>query len=211
MTATALTVDATNNLYVAGTFGGIPVTFGGDTLRNSASILSDAFIFKFGNDGSELWATSMGGNRDDIPASMATDASGNLYVAGYFDSNSLIFGTDTLTNHDPVDSAGDTGPYFPFLAKYGHTTGIKTMDQQQSAISVYPNPVRNNSVTVSITSGSYNTIVICNVMGVDVYKTKLTAAEKSKQLELPALAPGVYYLKASGNNNCSTMPFVINH
>jgi hypothetical protein len=59
-----------------------------------------------------LWAKSAGGTGMDNCNSVATDASGNILVTGYFTSPSITFGTTTLTN------ANNTGVADIFLVKY---------------------------------------------------------------------------------------------
>ncbi|MFZ4563460.1 MAG: hypothetical protein ACOYNU_08790, partial [Bacteroidales bacterium] len=56
-----------------------------------------------------LWAKGAGGPNDEMGVSVATDASGNVFVAGYFKSPSLTLGSFTLTR---------TGSCNVFLAKY---------------------------------------------------------------------------------------------
>ena len=50
----------------------------------------DAFIAKFNNNGSLYWSTYYGGSEYDEGRSIATDASGSVYVAGMTKSNSNI-------------------------------------------------------------------------------------------------------------------------
>jgi len=45
-----------------------------------------------------LWAKSAGGIGGDRVSKTTTDASGNVYVTGFYDSPSITFGTTTLTN-----------------------------------------------------------------------------------------------------------------
>ena len=45
-----------------------------------------------------IWAKSAGGINDEIPNSMTTDVSGNIYVTGSFSSPVVTFGSTTLTN-----------------------------------------------------------------------------------------------------------------
>ncbi len=71
------------------------------------------FFFSFSNVRAQswIWAKSTGSAADDAGYSIATDSSGDIYVAGYFDSPSITFGTTTLTN------AG-SGTSDIFLVKY---------------------------------------------------------------------------------------------
>src|ERR1035437_397511 len=55
------------------------------------------------------WAKSGDGTNDDGAYSIATDASGNVFIAGGFSSPTITFGTYTLTNN---------GSYDMFLVKY---------------------------------------------------------------------------------------------
>ena len=55
------------------------------------------------------WARNAVGSRDDRTYSVNTDAFGNVYVAGYFESSTLGFGTTTLSNQ---------GYHDVFVAKY---------------------------------------------------------------------------------------------
>ncbi len=217
ITALAITIDPNGNIYMSGRFNGSALIFGNDTFKNQGStslgvpILSDAFILKFDANGNAVWATSIGGSRDDLATGITTDISGNLFVSGYFSSSTLAFGTHTITDNNAPDTTSDSGPYFPFLAKYGNAnTGVKQINIAQTGITVYPNPVINNPLTVSIPSGLYNNIIIYNTYGIQVYNTNIITTETTKQINLPGLSAGVYYLKAIGSDHCSTVPFVIN-
>ncbi|HOY32958.1 MAG TPA: T9SS type A sorting domain-containing protein [Bacteroidales bacterium] len=68
----------------------------------------------FGQTPNWLWAKSSGGTLEDVPNIVTTDASGNVYIAGYFRSPSIILGSDTLT--DPYN--GMSGNTDWFIVKY---------------------------------------------------------------------------------------------
>ena len=103
----SVATDASGNIYVAGVFASSTITFGSYTLTNMG--LSDVFLAKYDVNGNVLWAKSAGGTNDDEPTSVSVDASGNVYLAGYFNSSTLTFGATSLTN---------AGSWDIFLTKY---------------------------------------------------------------------------------------------
>jgi hypothetical protein len=102
-----ITTDANNNVFLTGMFESSSVNFGTNTLHTAGAY--DMFIVKYDESGNVQWAKSAGGTSSDCGYSVSTDAIGNAFVAGYFDSPTITFGTDTLTNA----GSGDI-----FIAKY---------------------------------------------------------------------------------------------
>ncbi|MEO8150374.1 MAG: T9SS type A sorting domain-containing protein [Bacteroidia bacterium] len=107
-----ISTDASGNVLVTGDFQSVSVTFGTTTLTNAGSIsTNDIFVVKYDASGNVLWAKSAGGNSTDYVRGISTDASGNVLITGSFQSDSISFGTTTLTNA----SAGNNDI---FVAKY---------------------------------------------------------------------------------------------
>lgn len=108
---TSITNDAGGNVLLTGYFKSPMLTFGEITLKNTTTdgTVSDIFVAKYDPLGNVLWAKSAGGATDDGSNSISTDASGNVYIAGYFQSTAISFGSITLKN---------TGSYDVFIAKY---------------------------------------------------------------------------------------------
>jgi hypothetical protein len=88
-----LGVDATGNIYHAGTFTGT-VTFGTNTLTSAGGL--DLFVSKLDPDGQPLWARSVGGPGDDDANDVALGDDGTLTICGQF-SDTVSFGATTLT------------------------------------------------------------------------------------------------------------------
>ena len=108
----SVAADAAGNVYVTGNFLGQKIVFGTDTLTNSSSSgTADMFIVKYDSTGTVLWAKNQGGSSYDDAYSVAIDAAGNAYVAGDFESPTIVFGTTTLTN---VSSSN----FDAFIVKY---------------------------------------------------------------------------------------------
>ncbi len=101
--ANSVAVDASGNILVAGVFNGPTITFGSITLSNAGTGSSlDLFLAKYDANGNVLWAKSAGGNSDDEGYSVALGQGGtNIFITGYFWSDSISFGTTTLFNASP--------------------------------------------------------------------------------------------------------------
>ena len=99
--------DASGNVFVAGYFKSPSLTLGSITLTRTGNC--NVFLAKYDAWGNVIWATSPPGTDYDIPYAVATDASGNVVVAGLFSSPVITFGSISLTNAGIEDA---------FVAKY---------------------------------------------------------------------------------------------
>ncbi len=104
--AYSVSADLNGNTYVTGLFNGT-ITFGSYTLSTVG--IMDVFLVKYDVNGTVLWATSFGGTGQDEGNSVHADANGNVYVAGFYYSPTIVIGSTTLTN---------TGSSDVFVAKY---------------------------------------------------------------------------------------------
>lgn len=88
----SVATDASGNVYLAGytssangiASGGFQNTYSGSGFNN------DAFLVKFDAAGNRLWATYYGGTGEEEGYGVATDASGNVYLAGITNSSTGI-------------------------------------------------------------------------------------------------------------------------
>jgi hypothetical protein len=103
--ALSLAVDGSENASVTGYFGGT-VDFGGGDLESAGG--NDIFLAKYGSGGAHLWSQRFGDGTHDNGASVTTDGSRNVLVAGRFQGTVDFGGGD-------LESAGETDI---FLAKY---------------------------------------------------------------------------------------------
>ena len=89
--ASSVATDAVGNVYLAGiTTSTIGIASSGfQNIYGGSTIYGDAFLVKFDVSGTRLWATYYGGTGDEmLKSSVATDAVGNVYLAGITNSTS---------------------------------------------------------------------------------------------------------------------------
>lgn len=101
-----VTTDAAGNVFLAGEVTD-EVKFGDTTLKSAGGM--DFFVAKLDRDGRFLWAQLGGGGKVDRGYGVATDAAGNCYVTGHYESTDAEFSGTKLPNR---------GEYDLFLAKY---------------------------------------------------------------------------------------------
>ena len=73
--ANGIAIDSSGNVYVTG------VTFGGLDWNTSAGA-NDLFLVKYNSNGTKQWTEQLGTASSDAANAVATDSSGNVYVAG---------------------------------------------------------------------------------------------------------------------------------
>ncbi|MDH4338376.1 MAG: SBBP repeat-containing protein [Candidatus Krumholzibacteria bacterium] len=101
-----IATDASGNVYFTGAFEGT-VDFGDGPVMSAG--LTDVFLVKYDAAGTYLWSQAFGDPGFESGISVATDASGNVFMTGYFDGT-VNFGGGPLVS---------AGGYDIFVAKYG--------------------------------------------------------------------------------------------
>jgi len=110
-----ITTDKDNNVIVTGSFSG-RVEFGNYVLSSEGS--EDMFLMKYDSKGEVLWAKSVGGFYKDYGNSVATDAQGNIYVCGTFQS--VVYFEDFV-----LSSQGDADVFVAKYDKHGNIQWAK--------------------------------------------------------------------------------------
>ncbi|MFT6503184.1 MAG: hypothetical protein ACJASQ_003316 [Crocinitomicaceae bacterium] len=98
-TGRSISTDPNGNVFLTGYFKSPSITFGTTTLLNVGTSTGslNIFVAKYDSIGNALWAKGAGENESEIANGIITDANGNAYVTGQFNSSSISFGTNTLT------------------------------------------------------------------------------------------------------------------
>ncbi len=81
-TGIAVTTDVSGNVIFTGSIGGVTGLATSGAYQTSYTGGSCCFLAKFSSSGTEIWATYYGQNGGTQENSLATDASGNIYMAG---------------------------------------------------------------------------------------------------------------------------------
>ena len=83
----SISIDPSGNITATGTYSGTTDFDPSISLFNLTSVgASDIFILKLDAAGNFVWAKSIGGNSNEFPGAMTTDALGNTYTTGQYES-----------------------------------------------------------------------------------------------------------------------------
>ena len=170
----AIAADAAGNVYFGGTFHSSWILFDSIKLTNPDSAVNTGFfIAKYDAGGNVLWASKAGAQYDDQVSSVAVDSSGNCYLAGNFNCDTLDFGPVKLAN---------TVPYYTdiFIAKYDaggivqwatHASGVENED----TYCITADPAGNVYVVGGYkgTSVTFGTTTLINLGWWDLFVAKL--------------------------------------
>jgi hypothetical protein len=192
--AWSVTVDTSGKSYVAGYFKSPTITFGSNTLTNTG--MKDIFLSKYDADGNVLWAKSAGGAGDDEALSVCVNGSGNPYVAGWFKSSTLTFGSYTLTNAG-ADNTSDI-----FLAKIGNSAGINGLNNPLNIL-VFPNPATDKIIVETPLKGSLS---ILNFGGQQLLQKEIT--KPTTTIDVSTLSSGIYFVRVTGLKNVRMGKFI---
>lgn len=93
-----LAIDAAQNLYVAGEMQADSQTVGAKTLYYKGGTKQNIYIVKYDPAGNPIWAENFGGAGD--PLALAVSPEGNIFLSGWFFSDTLTIGSHKLLNPD---------------------------------------------------------------------------------------------------------------
>jgi hypothetical protein len=127
----AITLDASGNVYVGGTFGGTTDFDPNAGVANLTSVGSfggneDMFVLKLDLNGSYVWAIQFGGTGVKFLKGMAVDASGNVFTAGMF-SGTVDFNPSAAVGNLNGPTFGDDG-FISKLDASGNFVWVKQLE-----------------------------------------------------------------------------------
>lgn len=103
-------IDATGNVYIVGEFRGTNVDFDPSpaTALRSSNGNGDGFLSIYNSSGQFLNCITIGGSNLDKVQNVTTDATGNIYICGFFRGSNVDFDPSPATAY--LSSNGDSGP-----------------------------------------------------------------------------------------------------
>lgn len=162
---TSIALDNNGSVYISGntnSISGISTAGAHQSASASSGLESDAYLAKFSNEGSLIWATYYGGAENEGDAFVATDISGNVFLSGYTKSST---GISTAGAHQPSLASPDFND--AFLAKfnssgirqwgtyYGGTSGERSYKVSTDKLGNIYITGQSNSITSIATAGTH--------------------------------------------------------
>ena len=173
--------DLNNNVFITGktnsnsaiaTIGAYQTTFVG---------LFDAFLVQFDGLGTRDWGTYYGGGGEEYGLSCITDATNDLYMAGYTEDSTVIATTGA---HQTVYG----GAFDAFLVKFegtGSSTGLELTKENTNPLTLSPNPGHNQLAISGLPEGTIFDLSILNTLGQVVYYSEHLHDSESVKINLP--------------------------
>ncbi len=144
-----IAVDASNNMYVGGVYGGTVDFDPGSSSAELSSLSSypnggDCFVAKYSATGEYQWAFGLGGTKSDIPHFLNLSGT-NVMVGGLF-NNTVDFDPGSNTANLTASSGGSY-----FFARYSQSSALpkeavqeETAEEADLGLRVVPNPFSDN-------------------------------------------------------------------
>ena len=118
--ANGVSTDGSGNIYITGEIDSFAnISSSGAYQTSYGGGIGDAFLAKFSNSGSFIWATYYGGSSEDDAEAVSTDGSGNVYITGITKS-----GNGIATNGAYQSVFGGGSGYDAFLAKFNSSGNL---------------------------------------------------------------------------------------
>jgi len=203
-----LTLDASDNVYIAGDYRGTVDFDPGSGVSNlSTRGYTDNFVLKLTSAGDFVWAKGYGGSGNDEHISCIHVKDNSVYTVGKF-AKTVNFDSDG--NNNLTAAYKGTGAYLPdaFIHKMNQNpTGVRET-KKELQVAVYPNPATRQFKVDLDGSGLKDVdVMIYNMQGTLLLKT--TVSTTKKEVNVNDLIKGVYLLKIQKGNSFATSKLVI--
>ena len=145
-----ITTDAAGNVYLTGTFSGTYVFGNGASLSITDNGSTDIYVAKFNSSGTTQWVRSSGGPEWDKVETIASDAVGNIYIAGQM-GNSPLTRNGFVSKYNSAGTPIWTVNPFPYSAEFPQPWVVGIIPYGNSLLAA---DRRIGLKTLSLTDGS---------------------------------------------------------
>ncbi len=143
---TSIAIDANGYIYITGTFQDTANFSSGSTYSLTSVGSEDIFVAKLDVSGNTIWLKQMGGIANDYVSSIALDASGDVYTAGYFN------GTADFDPDNGSFNLTSVGGIDVFISKLNNAGNFVWAKQMGGPLIDYA-----NSITIDASGNVYTT------------------------------------------------------
>ena len=190
-----ITTDAGCNIYLTGLFSSSTINFNGTILSNAG--LNDFYILKYDLLGNEKWAKSGGGSKEETGYGIIADYYGNIYLTGYFKSDSVSFDSITLSLN------GIANVYIAKL-KTNIPSGIENIFTDSDSFVVYPSPT-SSDFTI-IVPASARQIQISNSLGQIIQQV---IVDRQENFSFTLRKSGLYFIQVMTDKKTVTKKIIV--
>lgn len=146
----SIAIDTSGNVFTIGAFSGTadfnPNQIPAQPLYLTSFGLGDIFVSKRDVDGNLIWVKQFGGAAHDVGISISLDASGNIYISGFFSGKADFNPEPDTVNVTPI---GGRDVFVAKLDTFGHLIWVRHLGSNQTVYctSIAVNSIGNVSMT----------------------------------------------------------------
>jgi hypothetical protein len=172
----------------------LPITL----LSFTGEVIADGALLK--------WSTSMEKNFDRFDIERSTDGVRYAYLASITGQGAL----NARTDYTYLDETAPAGRSYYRLKNvdldetfdYSNVVPV-VLKGKEGKLAIYPNPVVNKTITITVPDSGPATLVLLDAMGNPVLKTSLAFGEQEIALN-DSLKPGIYFARIAREGSNTT-------
>jgi len=190
----AIAVDSTGNVYVAGSAGsGLPIV---NAFQSSLGSTADAFITKFNADGNAIiFSSYLGGNEGESVRDLKLDAQNNVYLLGEIPGRGVTNVTFPTVNPTQANyGGGDSDMFLSVVAATGANLLFSTFLGGNGAEEAKSMSVSSDGNRIAITGASDSANLITGGIGAQATDPSCDELEALVLILSKSISQGLYGL-----------------
>jgi hypothetical protein len=151
----AIATDTSGNVFVTGYYSAALTLYNSSGVSNASLAYTgsnDCFVAKYSSTGAVLWAAQIAGTGNDYGQGIATDASGNVFVTGWYSAALTLYNTGGTTGA----TLSNAGGYDCFIAKYTSAGAVSWAAQIATSLEDIGEKIATDSSGNVFVTGYYN-------------------------------------------------------